>query len=65
MRTTEEIDLALCHLRSRRDILEQYATMKFETKDRHGVQDAESDLRELDSMIAVLEWAQGKSDKIP
>lgn len=48
------IQLELTRLESRRDNLHQYIIMKLEEHDYHAVQDAGSDLRELDARIKAI-----------
>lgn len=45
----------LVKLWSRRGRMVEYLQLKMEEQDWHGVQDAGSDLREIDAMIKVLE----------
>ena len=63
-RTGECIEVQLHKLRHRRDVLQAYAESRMEIADRHGVQDAMSDLREMDAAIAALEWAMGDREEV-
>lgn len=42
-------------LKARRDLMIQYLKLRLELDDLHGVQDAASDIREIDAQIALLE----------
>lgn len=44
--------------------MHNYAESRMEIADRHGVQDAMSDIREIEAAMAALEWALGKRDSI-
>lgn len=59
MRSEAEIAARVADIRKRRIVLEDYCNECLRVKDRHGVQDAQSDLRECDAALEALEYALG------
>lgn len=59
MKTEQEIRDEVRHLRKRGMTMAAYAESRMEIADRHGVQDAMSDLREIEAAIAALDWVLG------
>lgn len=57
MKTEDAIKARIAELKGDVNVLEAYAAVKNRTKDRHGVEDAMSDLRDLEAAIDALEWA--------
>lgn len=64
MRAELDIANAMADLRKRRVILEDYCLQCLRVKDRHGVQDAQSDLRELEAALEALEFAMGQRESL-
>lgn len=52
------------HLAARRAVLLTYRDECARIADHHGVQDASSDLRELDACEAALRWVLGERDAL-
>lgn len=63
MRTEVEIEEQLLTLRRKRSSMVEYLRLKLDSNDMHAVQDAGSDIRELDAQISALEWAIKRKDK--
>ena len=56
MRTEHQILAEIGHLTARRQRLIAYMQDKAATEDWHGVQDAGSDLRDIDERAQALRW---------
>lgn len=57
--TPSEIKARVATLRVNRETMKTYLRLKLDEEDFHGVQDAASDIRDIDSEILGLEWAIG------
>lgn len=55
-KTRDELEARKLELQGERVTLRAYMADKEKNEDWHGVQDAASDLRELDIELRVLEW---------
>lgn len=64
MRTQDELAAAIARLKSERTVLLAYASTKFDATDHHGVQDAMSDVREVEAAMKALEYALGLRDAV-
>lgn len=64
MRSSGELHVALAHLHERRDILARYRDQCIRIDDHHGVQDASSDLREVDAVEDALRWVLGERGNV-
>lgn len=64
MRRLEELVPALSWLNARREVLLKYRDECARIADHHGVQDASSDLRELDAAEAALRWVLGERETL-
>ena len=60
MRTEIEIGERLLILAHNRTIMLEYLEVKLDENDMHGVQDAASDIRDIDAEIAGLQWVLGE-----
>lgn len=50
----------LTELGAARRVMEDYLHLKLRENDMHGVQDAASDIRDIDAEIAGLQWVLGE-----
>jgi hypothetical protein len=64
MREVAQITDQFAAMSKRRDVLAEYLRECLRTDDLHGVQDAASDLREVDAAMAALDWALGKRETL-
>lgn len=62
MRTTDDISGEIRDLREQIAVFERYRDACIRRKDRHGVMDAEADMREMESRMHALEWVLGTTD---
>ena len=56
MKTVKELNQRIAQLQDQYEVYELYREVCLTNNDHHGVQDASSDLRELESQIAELQW---------
>lgn len=64
MRSPDSIAIMLTAIVHRRQILLSYRDECARIGDHHGVQDASSDLRELDAAEAALRWVLGERETL-
>ena len=64
MRSEEEIHAALTALGKREEALLVYRNECIRIEDHHGVQDASSDLREIEMVHGALFWVLGTLPKL-
>jgi hypothetical protein len=64
MRSRDEAMLAVAALDRRRTTMLAYRDECARIADHHGVQDASSDLRELDAAEAALRWVLGERETL-
>jgi hypothetical protein len=60
-RTRQEVEARVADLLSRRDTMRNYMKIKYAEEDWHGVQDAGSDLRDIDAELVGLRWVLGEA----
>ena len=63
MRSQPYIESELKNLQLKRVLLVDYLKLKLEDEDWHGVEDAGSDLRDLDAKIETLQWVLGEKSE--
>lgn len=56
MRRIEEVEFRMHDIENHIQVYKDYRQVCLENNDHHGVQDASSDLRELEAKIEVLKW---------
>lgn len=59
MRTIDDISGEIRDLREQVAAFEHYRDVCIRRHDRHGVMDAEADMREMESRVRALEWVLG------
>lgn len=59
-RSPDEIKARISFLKARRGLMLDYLSLKLDEDDMHGVQDAASDIREIDAKVEALTWAMGE-----
>jgi hypothetical protein len=61
-RTRQDVKQRIADLLNRRDTMRSYMKIKYAEEDWHGVQDAGSDLRDIDAELVGLRWVLGDAD---
>lgn len=56
MKLAEVISLQMAVLKRQRDVYVQYRQVCLDNRNHHGVQDASSDLREIEAQLEILKW---------
>lgn len=59
MRSPEEIQARIAWLEGGRNVMLAYLDLKQDNSDWHGVQDAGSDLRDIEAELLGLRWVLG------
>lgn len=59
MKTEDQLRVRLHNLRIQIHTMEQYRDVCIQRHDRHGVMDAEADMRELEARVDALLWVIG------
>jgi hypothetical protein len=62
LKTFGEVVSRINDLKARRALMSEYLDLKRREEDWHGVQDAASDLRDIDAEMKGLEWVVGGSE---
>lgn len=60
MKSPEEINARIAWLEGGRSVMLTYLDLKQDNSDWHGVQDAGSDLRDIEAELLGLRWALGE-----
>lgn len=60
--TEQEITEAISRIGVRKLILEDYRDTCIAIADHHGVQDASSDLREVEAVLSAFAWIRGEGE---
>lgn len=64
MKSWQEIERELIRLEQRADVLTKYRDHCATIGDHHGVQDAASDLREIEAVDTALRWTRDECEKV-
>jgi hypothetical protein len=60
-RTRQEIEVKIGVLLQSRATMKEYLSLKYVENDMHGVQDAASDIRDIDAELVGLRWVLGEA----
>jgi hypothetical protein len=58
-RTRQEVEIKIAALLQSRATMKEYLSLKYVENDMHGVQDAASDIRDIDAELVGLRWVLG------
>jgi hypothetical protein len=61
-RTRQEVEIKIAALLQSRATMKEYLSLKYVENDMHGVQDAASDIRDIDAELVGLRWVLGDAD---